>query len=225
MDRWDHGVPCRGRPIAISRCRVAVRASPGAPDRSASVPAPRRVGRCGGRSAGMTADSALDCGRIWHSLENALPLIQTNERFRNVEHIRRWLNHIVHFQRAFGFVLATVLGSHASSPTTATTRSPTSPTATVAVSGLTESFTCRAWAKSRSNGTAKLPARSRLSRLRRRAGRWQVCFSVRYEPEPLPALEAKVGIEVGLEHFAALSTGDLVANPRWYKSAQRHLRR
>ena len=61
--------------------------------------------------------------------------------------------------------------------------------------------------------------------VRRRAGRWQVCFSVRYEPEPLPALEAKVGIEVGLEHFAALSTGDLVANPRWYKSAQRHLRR
>ena len=30
---------------------------------------------------------------------------------------------------------------------------------------------------------------------------------------------------MGLEHFAALSTGDLIANPRWYKSAHKRLRR
>ena len=46
---------------------------------------------------------------LWYSLENALPLIGTNERFKNVEHGRPGLNHFFHFQRAFGFVLATVL--------------------------------------------------------------------------------------------------------------------
>ncbi|MDE0206702.1 MAG: transposase [Candidatus Tectomicrobia bacterium] len=61
--------------------------------------------------------------------------------------------------------------------------------------------------------------------VRRRAGRWHVCFSVECESEPLPVVETEVGIDMGLEHFAALSTGDLIANPRWYKSAQRRLRR
>ena len=61
--------------------------------------------------------------------------------------------------------------------------------------------------------------------LRRCAGRWHVCFSVEYDPKPLPTIDAEVGIDVGLEHFAALSTGELVTNPRWYKSAQKRLRR
>ena len=61
--------------------------------------------------------------------------------------------------------------------------------------------------------------------VRHRAGRWHVSFSVEYDPEPLPEIDAEVGIDVGLEHFAALSTGDLIANPRWYRSAQRRLRR
>ena len=38
-------------------------------------------------------------------------------------------------------------------------------------------------------------------------------------------VEAEVGIDVGLEHFAALSTGEPVANPRWYARAQKRLRR
>ena len=61
--------------------------------------------------------------------------------------------------------------------------------------------------------------------MRRSAGRWHVCFSVEYEADPLPAANREVGIDVGVEHFAALSTGELVANPRWYKSAQKRLRR
>ena len=61
--------------------------------------------------------------------------------------------------------------------------------------------------------------------VRRRSGRWHVCFSVEYEPQPLPALDTGVGIDVGLDHFAALSTGDLIPNPRWYRSAQKRLRR
>ena len=46
---------------------------------------------------------------LWYSLESALPLIETNERFRNVDHDRPWLTHFFHFQKAVGFVLATVL--------------------------------------------------------------------------------------------------------------------
>ena len=46
---------------------------------------------------------------VWYSLENALPLVETNERFRNVEHGRPWLVHLFHAQKALGFVLATVL--------------------------------------------------------------------------------------------------------------------
>ena len=46
---------------------------------------------------------------LWYSLENALPLIETNERFRNVEHGRPWLAHVFHVQKVLGFAIATVL--------------------------------------------------------------------------------------------------------------------
>ena len=61
--------------------------------------------------------------------------------------------------------------------------------------------------------------------VRRRGGRWHVCFSVEYEPRSLPQVGADVGIDVGLEHFAALSSGELIPNPRWYRNAQKRLRR
>jgi len=41
-----------------------------------------------------------------------------------------------------------------------------------------------------------------------------------------PAADAKqVGIDVGLESFATLSTGELVENPRWFETMQKRLRR
>ena len=52
-----------------------------------------------------------------------------------------------------------------------------------------------------------------------------MCFSVQCDTEPLPKLDTEVGIDMGLEHFAALSTGDLILNPRWYRNARRRLRR
>lgn len=47
--------------------------------------------------------------------------------------------------------------------------------------------------------------------VRRRCGRWHVCLSVEYDPEPLPEVDAEVGIDVDLEHFAALSNGDVIS--------------
>ena len=46
---------------------------------------------------------------VWYSLENALPLIGTSERFKNVEHGRPGFDHIFLAQKFVGFALATVL--------------------------------------------------------------------------------------------------------------------
>ena len=59
----------------------------------------------------------------------------------------------------------------------------------------------------------------------RQAGRWFVCFSVEFDAEPLPKLDTEVGIDMGLTHFATLSTGETIENPRWFKVAQAKLRR
>ncbi len=62
--------------------------------------------------------------------------------------------------------------------------------------------------------------------LKREAGRWYACFSVEAPtPEPLPATGQVVGIDVGLTHFAVLSDGTEIANPRHYQAAQTKLRR
>jgi putative transposase len=52
-------------------------------------------------------------------------------------------------------------------------------------------------------------------------GEWYATFQIELldvpvEPHPGPA----VGIDVGLEHFAALSTGELVPNPRWFRESE-----
>ena len=46
---------------------------------------------------------------LWYSFENALPLIETNPSFRDVEHGHPWLRHFFHVQKALGFLLATFL--------------------------------------------------------------------------------------------------------------------
>lgn len=40
------------------------------------------------------------------------------------------------------------------------------------------------------------------------------------EPKPRPQIGARVGIDVGLESFATLSTGETVPNPRWFRSGE-----
>jgi len=60
---------------------------------------------------------------------------------------------------------------------------------------------------------------------KREAGHWYVCFSVEVpEPEPLPASDAAVGIDVGLTTFAVLSDGGEIASPRHFRAAERRLR-
>ncbi len=61
--------------------------------------------------------------------------------------------------------------------------------------------------------------------IRREAGNWYACFSVEYTPSPLPHSGEAIGIDVGLESFATLSDGTKIENPRFYKNAQKRLRR
>jgi putative transposase len=61
--------------------------------------------------------------------------------------------------------------------------------------------------------------------VKREAGRWYVCLSVECEANPLPASTEAIGIDVGLSAFATLSDGTEIENPRWFKEAQKRLRR
>src|SRR5262249_53664813 len=59
--------------------------------------------------------------------------------------------------------------------------------------------------------------------LRVQSGKWFACFSCQVETEPLPETEEKVGMDVGLEKFAALSNGEFIANPRFLRKEEEAL--
>lgn len=59
--------------------------------------------------------------------------------------------------------------------------------------------------------------------IRRQSGKWFACFCCEHEPEPLSASEEAVGVDVGLHHFAALSDGSFVENPRFFRRDEKAL--
>lgn len=62
-----------------------------------------------------------------------------------------------------------------------------------------------------------------LTVTRSATGKWYVCFSVEVETHPLPPNERAVEIDVGLSHFATLSTGEQIANPRFFRTDEKTL--
>jgi len=61
-------------------------------------------------------------------------------------------------------------------------------------------------------------------RITRRADGWFVLLVCEMpQPEALPATGESVGIDVGLENFATLSTGEVIENPRHLRKAERRL--
>lgn len=57
-----------------------------------------------------------------------------------------------------------------------------------------------------------------------RPNRWYVVLSLELPDSQIPVRdEPRVGIDMGLEYFCVLSTGELIENPRWYKDAQKDL--
>lgn len=61
--------------------------------------------------------------------------------------------------------------------------------------------------------------------VKREITKWYACFSVECESEPLSGTGQAVGIDVGLDHFAVLSNGTSVDNPRYGRATQFRLRR
>jgi putative transposase len=59
--------------------------------------------------------------------------------------------------------------------------------------------------------------------IRRQSGKWYVCFAVEVESEPLPESTEQVGIDVGLNAFAAFSNGEFVENPRFFRKEEKAL--
>lgn len=59
--------------------------------------------------------------------------------------------------------------------------------------------------------------------IKREGTHWYVVFVCEVENEPLPESNEGVGIDLGLLHFAALSTGEMIENPRYLRQAEQKL--
>ena len=60
--------------------------------------------------------------------------------------------------------------------------------------------------------------------IKREVNLWYVTFSCEVEEEPLPPCEEAVGIDLGLLHFATLSTGETIENPRPYRRGLKRIK-
>ena len=56
-------------------------------------------------------------------------------------------------------------------------------------------------------------------------GKWYASFSCEVEPERSPGRPEQVGIDVGLKSFATLSTGEEIANPRFFRKEEKALKK
>jgi putative transposase len=69
-------------------------------------------------------------------------------------------------------------------------------------------------------------AKVRNVTVRRSVGHWYACFALELNAPavPIQRFEPAVGIDLGVQNFAALSTGELIPGPRAYRAASRCLR-
>ena len=54
-------------------------------------------------------------------------------------------------------------------------------------------------------------------------GKWFIAFACEVEDQPFPESTEAVGIDVGLENFAVLSTGEAIANPHFFRKDEKAL--
>ena len=66
---------------------------------------------------------------------------------------------------------------------------------------------------------------SSVTVIREPDGRYYASFVIQREPTPLPVCDRETGIDLGLSSLVVTSDGERVANPRFYRVAQRRLRR
>lgn len=62
--------------------------------------------------------------------------------------------------------------------------------------------------------------------IKKEGDQWHIVFSCEVEEtEPLPANNEVVGLDMGVLHFATLSTGETIENPRHFRRSQKRLER
>jgi putative transposase len=61
--------------------------------------------------------------------------------------------------------------------------------------------------------------------IKRDLDQWYVTFSCEVEEDALPPCDEAVGIDLGLLHFATLSTGETIENPRHYRRGLKRIKR
>ncbi len=78
----------------------------------------------------------------------------------------------------------------------------------------------------------RLPEKLKTATVKREGAHWYVIFTAEVEPQPLPAKGSEVGkvpcvagIDLGLQHLIVTSDGEFVDPPRFYRAAQKKLRR
>lgn len=59
--------------------------------------------------------------------------------------------------------------------------------------------------------------------VRKYGSKWFVCFSVEQEANPLPPRAEAIGLDAGLNSFLALSNGEFVDNPRFFRKDEKAL--
>jgi putative transposase len=61
--------------------------------------------------------------------------------------------------------------------------------------------------------------------IKREGEQWYACFTCEIgKPEALEAAHEDVGVDLGVTHFAALSTEEFIENPRYYRRAEKRLK-
>jgi putative transposase len=68
-------------------------------------------------------------------------------------------------------------------------------------------------------------AAPKICTIKRDVDGWYATITFEFSPTPLPASDKCVGIDMGIEKFAALSDGTFIENPRYYECGQAELRR
>ena len=79
----------------------------------------------------------------------------------------------------------------------------------------------------RTRGLRDFTGKIKVQRIVLRAGKWHCRLVVDdgQQPPPIQPIKSAVGIDLGLEKFAVLSTGEEIDNPRLYRKAERKLAR
>lgn len=72
----------------------------------------------------------------------------------------------------------------------------------------------------------KLEGQIKTVTVKREGAHWFVVFSCEVDkPEPLPLSYEDVGIDLGVSHLATLSTGEMIEHPRYYRKAEKQLKK